>query len=200
MRTVIVNNIVSLDGFYADDNGNPLVLNMDAAFDRANLESIERADVVLLGRDSFDGFSAYWPGIADAPPQDELADAAARQYDDVNRAISRRWNAVPKVVVTDRGPIPASNAWAASTAAIGRAEVESWLETVDGDVVLFASHVLWNDMLARGLVDELHLMVSPAAVATGIPLFTAPARLKLLDARTFEGSSNLQLRYAVAPT
>ena len=67
MRKVIVNNIVSLDGYFADETGNPLALNMDAAFDRGNLESIESADLVLLGRNSFDGFSSYWPFVADAP-------------------------------------------------------------------------------------------------------------------------------------
>jgi hypothetical protein len=63
MRKVIANNIVSLDGYYADETGNPLVLTMDAAFDRANLESIQRADMILPGRDSFDGFSSYWPSV-----------------------------------------------------------------------------------------------------------------------------------------
>lgn len=77
MRKVIVNNIVSLDGYFADETGNPLALNMDAAFDRGNLESIESADLVLLGRDSFDGFSSYWPFVADAPePQDPEAPEA----------------------------------------------------------------------------------------------------------------------------
>jgi len=40
---------------------------MDAAFDQTNLESISAAEAVLLGRNSYDGFSSYWPYIADAP-------------------------------------------------------------------------------------------------------------------------------------
>ncbi|WP_026819784.1 hypothetical protein [Arthrobacter castelli] len=40
---------------------------MDPAFDAYNRERIEAADVVLLGRDSFEGFSSYWPYVADAP-------------------------------------------------------------------------------------------------------------------------------------
>ncbi len=199
MPTVIVNNIVSLDGCYADAEGNPLVLNMDTAFDQANLESIERADVVLLGRESFDGFSAYWPFIADAPEPVEQESGRVRQFDDVNRAISRRWNAVPKVVVTDRGPVPESNAWADSTTVVRRDGVRDWLGTAQGEVVVFASHVLWNELVAHGLVDELHLMVSPGAVVTGVPLFTTPADLELLGVRTFVGSSNVQLRYRVLP-
>lgn len=51
---------------------------MDAAFDRANLVSIGSADLVLLGRDSFDGFSSYWPFVADAPAPQNPDDPQAR--------------------------------------------------------------------------------------------------------------------------
>jgi dihydrofolate reductase len=198
MRKVIVNNIVSIDGVFADESGNPLVLNMDDAFNRANLESIEGAALVLLGRDSFDFFSGYWPFIADAP-----ADEGNPQFDEVNRAISRRYNAIPKVVVSDRGPVPAENAWHDATTIVARDEAVAWVsaaraEEGEGDIVVFASHVLWNALLAAGLVDELHLMVSPDAVGSGIRLFTAPARLELLETRRFEGSRNVQLRYRTA--
>jgi hypothetical protein len=63
MRAVTVSNIMSLDGFYEDSAHNPLVLNMDQAFDAYNLERIKAADLVLLGPTSFEGFSSYWPGI-----------------------------------------------------------------------------------------------------------------------------------------
>lgn len=205
MRTVIVNNIVSLDGFFADQAGDPLVLEMDAAFDRANLESITDADIVLLGRDSFNGFSSHWPFVADAPEPADPDAPEARAVDDTNRATSRFYNRLPKVVVSDRGPIPADNAWHATTDVVSRADVAAWLAEAkasgDGDIVVFGSHRMWNGLLAQGLIDELHLMVSPVALGTGIPLFTEPARLELLDARRFEGSSNIQLRYRtnVAP-
>lgn len=199
MRRVIVNNIVSLDGYYSDASGNPLVLDMDRAFDRANLESIEAADMVLLGRSSFDGFSSYWPFIADAPPPADPSAPEARALDEANRAISRRYNALPKVVVSDRGAIPSDNAWASSTTVVGRAQVAGWLAGArdggEGNILVFASHVLWNGLLDDGLVDELHLMVSALALADGVPLFTRPARLELLDSRRFEDSDNVQLRY-----
>lgn len=199
MRKVIVNNIVSLDGYFADEVGNPLVLNMDAAFDRAILESIRSAAMLLLGRDSFVGFSSYWPFIADAPPPADPRASEARDLDDTNRAISRQFNQLPKIVVSDRGPIPDENEWADTTTVIPRADIAAWLAPArsegDGTIVVFASRVLWNALLVQGLVDELHLMVSPVALGRGVPLFIEPATLALLEVRRFDDSSNVQLYY-----
>ena len=201
MRTVIVNNIVSLDGFTASEDGNPLVLQMDAAFDQANLQSISSADLVLLGRDSFDGFSGYWPFVAEAPEAADFTAPEARAVDSTNRAISDAYNALPKVVVSDRGNIPEENAWYESTTCTSRADATEWLRHAkmsgDGDIIVFASHTLWNSLLADGLIDEMHLMISPKILGAGVPAFTAPAQLELIQARTFNGSSNVQLCYRV---
>lgn len=84
MRKVIVCNIVSLDGYYEGPGGNVMVLPMDEAFDAYNRERIEAAGTVLLGRTSYQVFSSYWPGVADAP-----ADPENRALSDDNRAVSR---------------------------------------------------------------------------------------------------------------
>jgi riboflavin biosynthesis pyrimidine reductase len=47
------------------------------------------------------------------------------------------------------------------------------------------------------LVDELHLMISPAALGDGTPVLDVPVELTLLEARRFEGSDNVLLRYGV---
>ena len=64
---------------------------------------------------------------------------------------------------------------------------------------MFANHRMWNGLAARGLVDELHLMISPVAFGSGIPLFIEPARLELRGVRRFDDPSNVQLRYLTAP-
>lgn len=76
MHTVIVCNVMSLDGYDEGPGRNVMALNMDAAFDAYNLERIRSAATVLLGRTSYDGFSSYWPGIADAPGDPETARSA----------------------------------------------------------------------------------------------------------------------------
>jgi dihydrofolate reductase len=197
MRRTVVNNIVSLDGFYADQSGNPTVLNMDETFDAYNLERLRSAGTVLLGRTSFEGFGSYWPSIADA---DE--DPSNRALSPDNREISRLYNRVAKVVVSDSLNVAADHPWTATTTVIRRDEAATWLEQEKvngtGDILIFASRIMWNGLLAQGLIDELHLTVSPGALTSGQPLFLRPANLSLLEVRAFPGSGNVLLRYRPA--
>lgn len=196
MRRVIVCNIMSIDGFYASVEGNPLVLNMDEAFDAYNRERIEAADVVLLGRSSFEGFSSYWPHVANAP---EDPDNRALSVD--NRATSRAYNAIPKVVVSDSLQVDRGNPWYGTTTIVTRSDAGSWItaarEEGNGDILVFGSRVTWKRLLIEGMVDELHLMVSPTALGQGVPVFTTTADLALLETRRFHNSDNVLLRYAV---
>jgi dihydrofolate reductase len=195
MRTVIVCNIMSVDGYYEGPDRNVMALNMDAAFDAYNLERIRSAGTVLLGRTSYEGFSSYWPDIADAPD-----DPDNRALSDDNRELSRIYNGLEKVVVTDSYTPPADNPWHDTTTVVRRDDVAGWL--VDergrdaGDILTFGSRTMWTGLLEQGLVDEFHLMVGPAALGGGTPMFGVPADLTLRETRRFEGSDNVLLRYA----
>ena len=196
MRTVVVSNIVSLDGFFEGPGGDVMALNMDAAFDAYNLERIRAAGTVLLGRRSFEGFSSYWPRIADAPH-----DPLDRALSDDNRQLSRLYDPLPKIVVSDGFVVPADNPWHGVTTVVPRADaaarVTAERQSGTGDILVFASRTMWNGLLAQGLVDEIHLMVGPRALAGGTPTFDQPTDLTLLDVRRPEGSDNVLLRYAV---
>jgi dihydrofolate reductase len=196
MRQVIVNNVMSLDGYYEGPGRNVMVMNMDEAFDAYNLERIQAAGTVLLGRTSFEGFSSYWPGIADAPD-----DPGNRALSAGNRELSRIYNGLPKAVISDTYTVPVDNPWYQATTVISRADAAGWVSAEkdrgSGDILIFGSRTTWNGLLAQGLIDELHLMVGPTALGEGTPIFEAPVDLVLLDARRFDGSNNVLLRYAV---
>ena len=188
MRNLIVTNIVSLDGYYEGPGGNVMALPMDGSFDAYNVERLRAADTLLLGRNSYDGFRGFWPGMADSP-------------NPAHREISRLDNELEKVVVSD-GITPAeTDPWGDTTRIVRRAEAHeriAELKRAPGrDILVFGSRTLWNDLLAAGLVDELHLIVGAVVLGDGTPAFAAPADLTLLGTRTFDGSSNVLVRYAV---
>lgn len=202
MRRVIVSNIVSLDGYFDGPGKTMLFLNMDSSFDELNLERLEAAELVLLGPRSFLLFSAYWPGIADAPH-----DPVDRATDDVNRAISRRWGQVRKLVIGDGFSVAADNPWADSTETVDWSEANARVrrERSDGagEIVVFGSRTTWNRLLADDLVDELHLTISPTVVGAGVPVFDAPrgapVGFALISTEALAGSDNVLIRYAAHP-
>jgi dihydrofolate reductase len=194
MRKLIVISIVSLDGFVAGPGGNVMVLPMDHSFDEYNLEHMKAAGTSVLGRTSYDFFKAFWPTV----------DGNAA-FGPVQQEFSRLDNAIPKVVVSDTLAMDETAPWTDTTTIVRRADAHQAIAELkqgdesQGEIVIWASHILWNDLLAAGLVDELHLMVGAVALGEGVPAFEGdeiPA-LTLLDTRTWEGSSNVLHRYAV---
>jgi len=189
MRKLIVCNIISVDGFYSGPNDDVMAMPFDAPFDDYNAERLRAADTLLLGRRSFEGFKGYWPDIADredAPP--------------VEREISRLDNAIDKVVVSDSLTEDDLAPWT-NTRIVRRPDAHDAIAELKGgegrDILMFGSHVLWNDLLTAGLVDELHFMIGSAFLGDGVPVFSGPRiGLRLIDAQVLDGSQLILARYA----
>lgn len=190
MRKLIVTNIISLDGYYDGPGKDVMALPFDHPFDDYNAERLRAADTLLLGRTSYEGFKSYWPPVAD--------DAAARP---VEREISRLNNAIDKVVVSDTLAPEQTAPWH-NTRIVRRGEarrrVAELKQEPGKDILVFGSRTLWTDLLAGGLVDELHLMIGSAFLGGGTPVFDGPARLPLhlLEARRLADSELVLVRYA----
>lgn len=197
MRKIIVCNLMSLDGYTEGPGKNVMDLfeyrmqayPADESFDEYNAERLRAADVLLLGRSSYDGFKGYWPTVVDDPS------ATA-----VNREISRLNNAIEKVVVSDSLQPEETAPWH-NTRIFRRAQAHPQiadLKRQDGkDILIFGSQILWNDLLAHGLVDEIHLMICPVVLRGGTPAFAKKPDLRLIDACTWGGSGNVLVRYQV---
>jgi dihydrofolate reductase len=192
VRKLIVCNIMSLDGYYAGPGDDVMVLPLDGSFDAYNAERLRAADTLLLGRRSYDGFRSFWPSMAD----DERATPDQRE-------IARRDNDIEKVVVSDSLTPDETEPWRHNTRIVRRADAHRQLAELkqqDGrDILVFGSHLLWNDLLAHGLVDELHLMIGPVILGAGTPAFEGqpPGSLRPIDVRKLEGSDNVLIRYEV---
>jgi dihydrofolate reductase len=193
MRKLIVTNIVSLDGKYEGPGENVMALPMDPHFDAYNAERLRAADTLLLGRKSYEGFKGYWPAVVD----DQDASPA-------NREVSRLNNAIDKLVVSDSLTMDQTDPWRDTTTIVRRAEAHAQIAELKrgdgGDILIFGSRTLWNDLLAAGLVDELHFTVGSVVLPGGTPAFAeAPSSLHLLGTRTWDDSSNVLVQYEVRP-
>jgi dihydrofolate reductase len=199
MRKLIVTNIVSLDGYYEGPSKNVMDLfsyrfdayPADESFDAYNAERLRAADTLLLGRTSYEGFKSYWPPVAEDP-----------HATPIEREISRLNNAIDKVVVSDVLTAEETEPWH-NTRIISRADAQEKIAELKRqtgkDILVFGSRMLWNDLLANSMVDELHLMIAPVVLGAGTPLFDGQqaVSLRLIDTRTWDGSGNVLVRYEV---
>ncbi len=191
MRKLIVCNIISLDGFFSGPGGDVMAMPFDRGFSEYNAERLRAADTLLLGRKSYEGFRSYWPAIAEDVNQPA-----------VEREISRLNAAIEKMVVSNSLEAAAVAGWGPTRVvkrANAYAEVAALKQSPGREILIFGSHVLWNDLLGHGLVDELHLMIGAGVVRDGVRAFEIrpPGSLRLLDTRTFDGSNLLLAQYAV---
>jgi dihydrofolate reductase len=135
---------------------------------RFELESVQHATALLLGRVTYEAMQSFWP-TADG----ELAD---------------KLNALPKFVVSSTLTKPSWNA---------KVLGDSWLDNLarlrkdlDGDIVVYGSRRLSRALLEGGLVDELRLLVYPLVLGAGERLFgdtDDKISLRLLRTHPYKG-------------
>lgn len=176
MRKLVVSEFISLDGVVEAPGGEPthphagwtFAYGNDGMYATKNPEVMD-AGSMLLGRITYEGFSAAWPGQEGA-------------YAD-------KLNSMPKAVVTSSDEPLVWN----STAITGdvRSQVEALKadDSVDGHILVYGSATLTRDLLDWGLVDELRLLIFPIAIGGGKSIWSQGRErnpMKLVESQTFD--------------
>ncbi len=192
MSKIIVTSSISVDGYTEGPGGDVMAMPLDHAFDEHNAERMRAAGSLLLGATTYRGFVGFWPSMVDNPEATPGSSEIAQRYAD----------GIPITVVSDSLTEADTGPWRDQTTIVSRSDAHEAVarlrEQDGGDALVFGSRTLWSDLLAHGLVDELHLMVGPALVAGDAHAFeSVPATgLRLLGVRRWDGSDNVLLSYA----
>jgi dihydrofolate reductase len=173
VRKLIVSEFVTLDGVMEAPGGEPSHPHTGWVFDfmgpeqeQYKLEEVLEAEVLLLGRVTYEGFSAAWPERG-GPFADKM-------------------NSMPKVVASTTLDDPE---WSNTTVIRDvPGEVARLKQEDGGPIVVAGSRTLVHSLMEHGLIDEYRLMIFPVALGSGARLFPeTPEKtpLELVDSRTF---------------
>jgi dihydrofolate reductase len=177
MGKVVVTEFVSLDGVMEDPGGAEGFRHGGWSFKfsdpegmKFKLEEQMEAEVMLLGRVTYEGFAEAWPGRTDEV------------------GFAEKMNSMPKYVVSTT---LTELSWTNSHLLEGDvpSAVAKLREQVDGVILVAGSGQLAQTLLAHDLVDELRLMVHPIVLGSGKRLFPGDAA----DATTLKLSACKQL-------
>lgn len=184
MRKITAGLFISLDGVVeAPDQWHFPYFNDEMG--EAVGAMLGAADTVLFGRKTYDSFAGAWPereaaGGEDAGFAKTLGDA--RKIVASNRKLEFTWRNSEQL----EGDL---------VDAVTALKNES-----GGDVSLSGSISIVRQLLAAGLLDELHLLVHPLAVRKGMRLFDegeSPIPLRLISSEAFQ-TGVVHLVYAPA--
>lgn len=167
-------------------------LPMGPVFNDHNVELLRSAGTLLFGRVTFGMFQAFWPQVQKDP-------SAASVLAEIAALTAK----LDKVVVSDTLRLSAEEPWG-DAEVVRRAQAHARIRVLKAnsrrDLLAFGSHVLMNDLLTHGLVDEVRLLVGNVVLGEGARTFEVglPAALALIEARHLAGSDIVVLRYACA--
>ena len=162
----------TVDGYMSGPNGEMDWMTFDWSDDfKAYVDALTQpVDTIVLGRKLAEGFIPAW---AAGPPGEDQ-----ESIDKMNNT--------PKVVISAS---LTESPWEGVAVASDLVETVHALKAQDGgDIIAYGGGTLVSNLIAEGLLDELHLFVNPTAIGGGMPVFPASAyqRLRLVAATPFE--------------
>ena len=149
-------------------HGGWLVPHFDADMGRTMAEIFSKADAFLLGRTTYDIFSAYWPRVTD--PNDPVAS---------------KLNSLPKFVASRT---QTTFTWSGTSHIRDvTKELADLKKRFSREVQVHGSCGLAQTLIKNDLIDEYRLLTFPVILGTGKRLFgagTTPATLTLVSSNT----------------
>jgi dihydrofolate reductase len=169
MTRIVVTEFVSLDGVMEEPRWT-FDFDRGKEGDQFKYEELFDAESLLLGRVTYQGFAAAWPGMG-------------------GDHFGQRMNTIHKYVVSST-LTDAEASWGPTTVVRGdvAAELAALKNQAGGTLLVEGSAQLVHTLAQHDLVDEYRLMVFPIILGQGKRAFPdsipVPAKLTVTDSRT----------------
>jgi dihydrofolate reductase len=177
MRKLIVFNQVTVDGYFADMNGDmSWAHNEDAEFNAFVEGNASAGGELLFGRITYELMASYWP-----------TPRAIQNYP----VVAKGMNSLPKVVFS-RTMDKAS--WNNTKLVKGdvAAEIRKMKQEPGKDMVIMGSGSIVSQLAHEGLIDEYQIVVIPVVLGKGRTMFDGIKErlaLKLTKTRAFRNGN-----------
>ncbi|MBI3379127.1 dihydrofolate reductase [Candidatus Gottesmanbacteria bacterium] len=182
MRKIIVFNLISLDGFYARENGDIDWHNTDEEFAQFANEQTPTFGILIFGRVTYDIMASYWP-TKDAIKDDPI--------------VANALNTTPKIVFSKSlKKITETPVWKNISLfnKIIPEEIIKLKKQTGKDMVILGSGTIVQQFTNLGLIDEYRLLLNPVVLGSGKPMFNdvkKTFKLKLISTRKFKNGNVL---------
>ena len=201
MRKIALHQMMSLDGLMSGPDGEfdwPLA---DEEFEQRANELLDAADTLLLGRNTYQMFSSYWPTAVSNEAgtlkgsdgaKFKVPTSATRAHDEV----ASKMNGYRKIVFSKTLDTASWNNSVLLRNVVPE-EIRKMKEEPGKNMMILGSAELSWEFIKAGLIDEYRIWVNPIILGKGKPLFgTQEERynLELAGNRTF-GSGLIELHY-----
>jgi dihydrofolate reductase len=185
MRSLIVFNHVSLDGYFVDKKGDMRWAHkQDPEWNEFVAGNARGGGVLLFGRVTYEMMATYWP----TPMAAQNSPAVAERMNNLQKVVFSRtldkasWNNT-KLVKGDLAT-----------------EVRKMKQESGQGLVIMGSGTIVSQLAQEGLIDEFQIVVCPIVIGSGRTLFEGvkeKLNLKLTKSRTF-GNGNVYTCYEPA--
>jgi len=201
MRKIVLQEMMSLDGFMAGPRGEfdwPLA---DDEFERHVDDLMNDADTILLGRNTYQMFAGYWPTAATSPTG-TMKHSGSTEFvvptsvSNAHDEVARKMNSYRKIVFSKTLK---KVEWNNSTLLkeVDPKEISRLKQHSGKDMLVLGSGRLVSALMKFGLIDEFRVWINPIILGQGKPLFGAlddRQNLNLVRTKTFD-SGLIELCY-----
>jgi len=181
VREVILQMMVTIDGFVAGPNDEMDWIDNDPVMGEAHFALAEGADAAIIGHTVYQGMAQFWPQAAANPDAPNNEAEFGKLMNDMHKIVvstkreDLQWTNCEQLLVTGDHDL---------------VQRIAELKNEPGEYLLLYGGVRTaQTFVQHHLVDEYRLDLCPTALGTGKPLFPERTKLTLVSATPYESGA-----------